>query len=137
MNYRSQGVTLLELMITVAVVAILAAIAYPSYRNQIMRSNRSEARNALMMTSQALERCYTHNRTYAGCTGIRKGASASGYYNVTWNDAQMTDTGFRITATPLNAQAKDTDCGTFVMTEVGRSSVRSDGTTDSTALCWR
>jgi type IV pilus assembly protein PilE len=134
MRYRARGVTLLELMITVAVVAILAGIAYPSYRAQILRSNRSEARTALMQASQTLERCYTHSRTYAGCASVSKGATTTGKYMLSWEDVNMTATGFTITATTQGAQAQDTDCTTFEMTAVGRTARRSDGTANT--ACW-
>lgn len=61
---RSQGFTLLELMIVVAVVAILAAVAYPSYRDSVLKGRRAEARTALAELLQQQERFMTQNNTY-------------------------------------------------------------------------
>ena len=59
-----RGVTLMELMVVMVIIGILAAIAYPSYRAQVRRSNRTEARVALEQTAGALEKCYTRYMAY-------------------------------------------------------------------------
>src|SRR5690606_15122717 len=56
-----RGFTLLELMITVVVVAILASVAYPSYTDFVVRSKRAEGKAALLDAAQALERHFTNN----------------------------------------------------------------------------
>lgn len=56
---RVIGFTLIEVMITVAIVGIIAALAYPSYMDSIRRSNRAEAKTELMDIAQRLQRCYT------------------------------------------------------------------------------
>ena len=62
---RQRGFTLIELMITVAVIAILAAIAYPSYQDSIRKSRRTDAKNALTQAAANMERYYTEKNTYA------------------------------------------------------------------------
>ncbi len=62
------GFTLIELMITVAVVAILAAIALPSYQAYVRKANRAQAKADLVELAQMLERRHTVENTYAGMT---------------------------------------------------------------------
>jgi type IV pilus assembly protein PilE len=65
-NNFSRGFTLIELMIVVAVVAILAAVAIPSYQNHIIRTNRADAMSVMQGFAQAMERYYAQNNTYVG-----------------------------------------------------------------------
>lgn len=63
---RSLGFTLIELMITVAVVAILAAVAVPTYQDQVRKSRRAQAKADLVEYSQMAERFHTVQNTYQG-----------------------------------------------------------------------
>ncbi|MDY6929824.1 MAG: type IV pilin protein [Pseudomonadota bacterium] len=65
----SSGFTLIELMIVVAIIGILAAIAYPSYQNYVESTRRGDAKGALMSFASAMERYYTQNGTYIGADG--------------------------------------------------------------------
>jgi type IV pilus assembly protein PilE len=89
LNYRvkrmkARGFTLVELMIVIAVLAILAAIAVPSYYRQVEKSRRADAQSALLSAAQTLERCFTRTNTYVGCftTTAPGQASQEGFYNV-------------------------------------------------------
>lgn len=63
---NDSGFTLIEVMIVVAIIAILASIAYPSYQNSIVTSHRNDAMGALQGLAQAMERHYSENGTYLG-----------------------------------------------------------------------
>lgn len=137
MRNKELGFTLIELMITVAVVALLAAIAYPSYRNQIMRSNRTEAKIALLSAAQSLEKCYTTANTYVGCTPSVLGNTPNGKYTVAAGAGGITATTFDLVATPLGGQADDTDCATFRIRSTGQQTAANSSSTDTSAQCWR
>jgi type IV pilus assembly protein PilE len=74
---RSCGFTLIELMVTVAIVAILAAIAYPSYTDYVIRGRLSEATSAMQESRVRMEQFFLDNRTYTGgCAAIGLGSAA-------------------------------------------------------------
>ena len=59
-----QGVTLIELMIVILIVAVLGMVAYPSYQNSMMKTRRSDGISALLSSAQTLERCFTEYNKY-------------------------------------------------------------------------
>src|SRR5215831_16378084 len=75
---RNVGFTLIELMIVVAIVAILAAIAYPSYRNSVMRTNRAQAKAALLDVQVAQEKYFMQHKRYISTTSGISAVSPNG-----------------------------------------------------------
>ncbi len=136
--YRcARGFTLIELMVVVAIVAILAAIALPSYNNYVMRSRRASGHDMLMMVATAQERYYTNHNAYAtdladlGFSTPASLTSEGGYYLVALA-AGGTAQNFTLQATPKNAQASD-KCANLTLTSTGAkgySGVESNG------KCW-
>lgn len=79
------GFTLIELMITVAIVAILASVAYPSYKEYVAKSRRSEARTVLSSAQQWMERFYSENFRYdknSAGTAVTNSALFPAYFSV-------------------------------------------------------
>ena len=124
MHYHGQrGFTLLELMIVVVIVAILAAVALPSYNSSVTRTHRADAQAALMGFAQAMERRYQQNLNYlsAATGGADTGAPdptvfpntapAEGqpFYNLTIEEANPTPPYFRLRATPIGGGRQDGD----------------------------
>ena len=128
---KNKGFTLIELMIVVAIIGILAAIAYPSYMDSVRKSNRSDGKAALSDIAQRLERCYTTFSAYnSDSCGVVDDVddgitSPEGYYTVT---ADLDATTYTLTATAAKApQDSDTGCDVLTLDNVG---VRGP------AACW-
>jgi type IV pilus assembly protein PilE len=130
----SQGFTLIELVIAMAIVGILATIAYASYSTQIQHSRRSDALTSVGSISSSLERCYAQAYAYTGCTNAAAGIAASqnGYYSIATAVAAST---YTVTATPVGGQAGDTSCAVIAVSNSGQSAANSQGV-DATKTCW-
>jgi type IV pilus assembly protein PilE len=133
-----KGFTLTEIMIVVAIIGILAAIAYPSYQDSVRKSRRADARAVLLEAAQFMERRYTES-LQTGYAGVAlptelQAAPKDGnpkYYNVTLtNLAQNT---FTLNAAPTGAQSSD-GCGTLTLTNAG---VKGQATGKTVDQCWR
>jgi type IV pilus assembly protein PilE len=138
-----KGFTLVELMITIMVAAILAAIAVPSYTNQVRKSRRTDARNAVLDAAAREERLFATNNRYSqvaadlGYTALPQ-KIGGGYYevNVRCTPDVATCTGFVVTAAPLGNQVKDTACAIFQVDETGKQTVTGVSAADPRAPCW-
>lgn len=105
---RTQGFTLTELVITVGIIGILAAIAIPSYQDSIRKGRRGDAKAELSRLAQAEEKWRVTNTTYDDGTNIT--LTNTNYYNFAITSS--TATAFTITAAPQGDQAHDV-CATL------------------------
>jgi type IV pilus assembly protein PilE len=142
---KEKGFSLMELMIVVAIVGILAAIAYPSYQNYVLRTGRSDGQAKMMEIIQAQERFYSQNQTYTtnlGAGGLAYGVaanasvpSAEGRYTIQ-AAACANSTIARcviLTATRVGPQLQDNECGNLTIDSRGTKGKSGTGTV---ATCW-
>ena len=149
------GFTLVELMTSVLVLTILAAIAIPTYSNQIRKSRRSEAKSALLDLAGREERYMATNGVYTSTPAALGYGTftniGSGYYNLAVSITAAvaptaTTTGsaaaytLTATVTTTNGQNKDTSCQAFQVNSQGQqtsyNSTSSFTTATTTTGCW-
>ncbi|MCC6916496.1 type IV pilin protein [Nitrosomonas sp.] len=134
----NRGFTLIETMIVVAIVGILASIAYPSYQEHVRRSNRTEARGILLEMTQLLERNYTeanrYDKTGSGSDFTlpvtQSPRTGTAKYTIRFA-AGPTQNTYTLEAVPAGSMANDT-CGTLTLTHTGVRGADGDVTE-----CWR
>jgi type IV pilus assembly protein PilE len=147
--YRKQhGITLIELITVTVVISILVAVAIPSYRSYLIRTQRAEAKTALLALRAAQEKFYLQNNKYTddvtelpkdGGLGL-PGKSDTGLYDITVALGDTTnpasDQLYTASATPVEnrSQEEDTKCLTLTITDVGRKGASGPGGTE---YCWR
>ena len=123
MSTKTLGFTLIELLITVAIIGVLASVAYPSYTDFVLRSNRSEGQRELMRLANLQEQVFVDTRSYASnMKGL--GMSTEEYTTESGNylisvAAGATATTFTLQAVAKKSQVKDTDCTTLKVDYLG------------------
>jgi len=134
---RVAGFTLIELMITVAIIAVLAAIGYPSYTRYIARANRSAAESFMLEVTSRQERYLLDARQYAAdlaTLGMTVPDTVSPNYGVTITNVTAAPPGYTVQAAPIDAQANnDANCGTLTISGTGAKAASGSG---GVANCW-
>lgn len=136
---KNAGLTLVELMVVVAVLAILSAIAYPLYTELTQQARRADAKVALENIVLAQERFYAINGSYTASLSslqvsadIQGGSSDEGYYDITLVFNSGNDQTFTATAQPDTSGSQANDgCSTFTIDHLG-----AKASTGSETNCW-
>jgi len=134
---RQSGFTLIELMIVVAIVAIIGAVVYPTYQNSVLRARRADGHEFLQRIAAAQERFYTNRNQYteelSGATGLSLGSTTSeaGHYGVR---AVVPAGGqsYTLTASPEPTQSRD-QCANLTVNNVG---ARGFSGSETNGRCW-
>lgn len=137
---------MIELMIVVAVIAILASIVYPSYQDSVRKTRRADAKEVLLEGAQWMERFFTENYRYdknkagtaigslfpTNLTSSPKQGTTK-YYNISFTTA--TSSAFTLQAAPKSTGGQDKDsCGSLTLTNTGAKGVTGTGATIE--KCW-
>jgi len=135
-NKKSEsGFSLVEIIIVIAIIAILAGIAWPSYQSSVIKSRRTDGKEALLSGAAKQERMYLQNNRYsADISDIGGNSSVEGFYSMSVSQNAGTTT-FVITATAAGAQSADTDCASLTIDHTGRKRSYNSGATE-TSECW-
>lgn len=141
------GFSLIELMITVGIAAILATIAAAAYTSEVHKSRRTDARTAILDLAGREEKLFSVSNAYSQIpSDLGYGGAAfpvtvgSGYYQVSIaapDPAQGGAAGtYAITATPINQQVSDTDCASISVNQLGAQTALTSGGVANAATCW-
>lgn len=131
-THPSQGFTLIELLITLACIAALTSIAWPSYQSLILRSQRAQARASLLQAAHWFERAASANGNYPSAAEVPISVlqiEGQRYKMSVTSTAQS----YTLSATPLSVQAADV-CGTLTVNHLGVRNVQ--GASQTAAQCW-
>ncbi|MDH4125354.1 MAG: prepilin-type N-terminal cleavage/methylation domain-containing protein [Gammaproteobacteria bacterium] len=145
MHNKQKGVSLLELMIVVAIVAIISAFAYPSYMRYIVNTKRSAATSALLQIADRQQQFFMDNKRFTNDLTVLGFAAnplilkddgnstvagdPDAVYSVSLSNVAATT--YTITAAPLNGQGRDTECASLTLTQAGTRGSSAGG-----ADCW-
>ena len=143
---KQQAFTLIELMITVAIIGILAAIALPSYQDSVRKSRRADVKVVMLGLANAMERRFTETNSYLGSAGTAGTPADTGapriysipagtltYYMVTISAA--TASSYTLRAERAGAQSTD-KCGTLTLTHTGVKDIVDEATGVAVTDCW-
>lgn len=153
---RQAGFTLIEVMIVVAILAIISSIAYPSYMEHVRKSRRADAQIKLQELAQLQESFFSRNLTYASSlSGLLGGSvntidSDEAFYQLSISSATGPGgavcagtraapcSSYLLQAVPVTgtSQAKDKNCSRYTLNNMGQRRANDTSTTDTSAQCW-
>lgn len=130
-----KGFSLIEVIITLAIISILAAISLPSYFHYLSRANRFQAESLLSQLSVALENYFIENQTYEGADITQLPVDISSLHSNYEMHLTVADVmHYTLTAAPINRQEEnDTACGTLSLNETGERMISGSA---SIEYCW-
>lgn len=134
-----KGFTLIEILVSIVIVALLAAIALPSYQNSVQKTRRSDAQAALTQTATLQEQRFFQTNSYSADVNELGGAagtllSPEGYYSITAATANG-GAEFTLTATALGPQLDDSNCRTLTLRHTGLKA-STDSASAASTDCW-
>ena len=142
------GFTLVELLIVMAIVAILGVIAVPGYRNYVVGARQNSAQQALLRMAGAMENCYSMNQTYEGCFGtgnsgvtdFLKANDLESYYELS-SMTNVTARDCKVAGQAKGGQFNDVafSCQVLAVDRLGRKLIASSGgqlSVDANNTCW-
>ena len=133
---KTRGITLIELMIVLAVLAIVVAVGYPSYMDQVKKSRRAEGMGQLLELADRMERAYSDQGTYpakGSVSDVYVATTDNGFYTLSIVTAN--NVSFTVSAAPTSHGGQNTDkCKTFTLTSLGQKSVTDSALND---YCWK
>lgn len=135
---RCAGFSLFEVLIAMAIIAILTSVAYPQYSEYSKKARRSEIAAVLVEEAQTLERFHSRAGQYSDVVGppafSHEPSTGNGFYAIV---AERTEHTFILTATPLGGTLMSGDvCGSFVLESTGRHDNRLMSGGASVQWCW-
>ena len=155
-SLRQKGFSLIELMITVAIVGILGAIAYPAYTSSVQKGKRAQARTALVELLQQQERYLTQRNVYlefsssgAGTSMVTSPATAGAIFKYFSGD-NLANAAYRLSAAACSTTIALTDCirvtanpvqadplvGDLNITSLGEKNCTGTASLSNPSLCW-
>jgi type IV pilus assembly protein PilE len=135
MRQAARGFTLMEVLVTVAIVGILAAIAIPAYTSYIQRANRTDARAQLLEAATFLQRSFSQNNLYPATlpsTYAQSPPSGTPKYTI---GVSATASTFTLTATRTGTMVND-ECGDFTLNNAGVRGIANTSSGRTAADCW-